>query len=303
MLEALTSNPQVWGSTALFVTYDENDGFFDHVVPPFPAPSPAQGASTVDTTLEQFHPAPGDPDLAGPYGLGQRVPMFVVSPWSKGGFVCSQTFDHTSILRFMEARFGVHEPNITPWRRVVCGDLTAAFGFAHADAAVPSLPDTGGFEPPDENRHPSVVPAPPANPMLPTQEPGVHPARSLPCDLVADGRVDTGSVRIEFANPGAVGANYLVTTVAAGPWSYTVEPAKSLTGEWKPTGSYDLTVHGPNGFFRQFKGSLALGPDVTARHNGSTGQVQLVLTNFGGKPVRLTVTDAYGGRFTHRRAR
>ena len=60
--------------------------------------------------------------------------MTIVSPWSKGGFVCSQVFDHTSVIRFIETRFGVHEPNITPWRRAVCGDLTTAFDFRTPDS-------------------------------------------------------------------------------------------------------------------------------------------------------------------------
>ncbi len=100
----LTSDPKVWAKTALFITYDENDGFFDHVVPPYPPAGAAQGRSTVSTELELYPGGGGLP--AGPYGLGQRVPMLVVSPWSTGGYVCSETFDHTSIIRFMERRFG-----------------------------------------------------------------------------------------------------------------------------------------------------------------------------------------------------
>jgi phospholipase C len=158
MLDALTSNPEVWSKTALFITYDENDGFFDHVVPPFPPSSKAQGQSTVDITGELFNPSDStnySSYVAAPYGLGQRVPMLVVSPWSKGGNVCSQVFDHTSILQFMEQRFGVHEPNISPWRRAVCGDLTSAFDFTRTDAKVPAFPDTSSYLPPDHRRGPS----------------------------------------------------------------------------------------------------------------------------------------------------
>ncbi len=124
VLKALVSNPDVWSKTALFITYDENDGFFDHVPPPFAPQSRDNGLSTVATTNEVF---PGDAShMAGPYGLGPRVPMLVVSPWTKGGWVCSQTFDHTSLLQFIEARFGAQYPvkagNVSPWRRTVCGD-------------------------------------------------------------------------------------------------------------------------------------------------------------------------------------
>ncbi|MCC3770376.1 phosphocholine-specific phospholipase C, partial [Streptomyces sp. UNOC14_S4] len=153
VLDALTSNPEVWSRTALFITYDENDGYFDHVLPPFPPASADRGASTVDTALDHF---PGNAHYAaGPYGLGQRVPMLVVSPWSTGGFVCSEVFDHTSIIRFMERRFGVREPHISPWRRAICGDLTSAFDFRLQRTTPARLPDTRAYEPQDRQRHSS----------------------------------------------------------------------------------------------------------------------------------------------------
>ena len=140
----LASNPEVWSKTALFITYDENDGYFDHVVPPFPAANAAQGKSTVSVSEEMFgsitSPSAPASSGAGPYGLGVRVPMFVLSPWSKGGRVCSEVFDHTSILRFMERRFGVREPNISPWRRTVVGDLTSAFDVSKPSSRCPRFP-------------------------------------------------------------------------------------------------------------------------------------------------------------------
>ena len=118
VLDALTANPDVWRTTTLFITYDENDGFFDHIVPPYAPETAADGASTVDSALEIYHGVSGLPGATvgqpGPYGLGQRVPMIVVSPWSKGGFVTSEVLDHTSIIRFIEQRFGVREPDISP---------------------------------------------------------------------------------------------------------------------------------------------------------------------------------------------
>ncbi|WP_306795642.1 alkaline phosphatase family protein, partial [Burkholderia sp. GbtcB21] len=51
-------------------------------------------------------------------------------PWTKGGWDCSETFEHTSVLRFLVARFGVKEPNISAWRRSICGVLTSAFDFS-----------------------------------------------------------------------------------------------------------------------------------------------------------------------------
>ena len=134
-LNALLANPAVWEKTALFVTYDENGGFFDHVPPPV-APAGAEGEFLTVAT-----PPSGYDGFLGPIGLGFRVPMLVISPYSRGGFVSSDVFDHTSMLRFLERRFGVEAPNITPWRRQTVGDLTAAFNFSGAvQPDVPALP-------------------------------------------------------------------------------------------------------------------------------------------------------------------
>jgi phospholipase C len=156
--------------------FDENDGFFDHLVPPLPAADPAAGGSTV-STAQEFYTVTGtnsDSFTPGPYGLGPRVPFLAISPWSKGGWVCSEVFDHTSIIRFIERRFGVAEPHISAWRRAVCGDLTSAFDFAQRQSSVPALPSTAAYVPPDDKRHPSYYPAPPAMGSLPAQEPGVR---------------------------------------------------------------------------------------------------------------------------------
>jgi phospholipase C len=120
------------------------------MVPPQAPTLPGSGLSTADITLERHTVVTAA--QAGtytadnlPYGLGPRVPMTVVSPWSKGGFVCSQVFDHTSVIQFIEQRFGVIETNLTPWRRAICGDLTSAFDFSKSDATVPALPSTTGY--------------------------------------------------------------------------------------------------------------------------------------------------------------
>ena len=151
ILDALTDHPDVWSKTAFFTTYDENDGFFDHVVPPTVPPTRAQGLSNVDIANEVF---PGSSEYAsGPY----------ISPWSKGGWVNSQVFDHTSLIRFIERRFGSQYPglmegNITRWRRSVSGDLTSAFDFRSPNDATVQLPSTVGYIPPDNQRHPNYVP-------------------------------------------------------------------------------------------------------------------------------------------------
>ncbi|MET9801775.1 phosphocholine-specific phospholipase C [Streptomyces sp. NPDC006368] len=301
VLDALTSNPDVWARTALFITYDENDGFFDHVVPPYVPSTAAQGLSTTPTALDYFTGRTGY--VAGPYGLGPRVPMIVVSPWSTGGYTCSETFDHTSIIRFMERRFGVREPNISPWRRAVCGDLTSAFDFARTQTAPAELPPTAGYYPPDRERHPDYRPTAPTVGTMPRQEPGSKPTRPLRYAPYVDGAADTGAgkYRLTFSGGPAAGAQFHVTSGnrTDAPWTYTTEAGKSIADTWNTQyskGVTDLTVHGPNGFLRRFRNpGKTPGPEVTARHNGATGNLDLTFTNAGTADARLTVTNAYGG--------
>ena len=137
VLSTLVSNREVWERTVLFITYDENGGYFDHVVPPV-APGGTPGEYLTASPLPEA--AEG---IAGPIGLGFRVPCLVVSPFSRGGLVCSQRFDHTSLLRFIETRFGVEAPNLSAWRRSAVGDLTGALDLAvRPDPSVPALPAT-----------------------------------------------------------------------------------------------------------------------------------------------------------------
>ena len=117
ILDILVSNPEVFSKTVLIINYDEADGSFDHIVPPAPPQTPANGASTVSIENEIVTDPASTP--SGPIGLAQRVPFIAISPWSKGGYVNSQVFDHTSVIQFIEKRFGVHERNISPWRRAV----------------------------------------------------------------------------------------------------------------------------------------------------------------------------------------
>jgi len=133
ILTTLTSNPEVWAQTAFIVVYDENGGFFDHVVPPTPP------AGTAGEWLSTLPSAAGG--VNGPVGLGFRTPALVISPFTAGGMLYSGTLDHTSVLRLIETRFGVEAPNISAWRRGAVGDFTGAFDFAKAPTTtVPSLP-------------------------------------------------------------------------------------------------------------------------------------------------------------------
>ncbi len=124
-LNAIAARPDVWAKTVFILNYDENDGIFDHVPPPVPP------AGTAQEFVKGL-----------PIGGGFRVPCIIISPWTAGGWVCSEGFDHTSVLRFLEKWTGIAEPNISDWRRKTFGDLTSAFRFADEKAATPQLPDT-----------------------------------------------------------------------------------------------------------------------------------------------------------------
>ncbi len=170
IVHSVMSNPRVWRRTALFITWDENGGFFDHVPPPV-APRGTPGEWVTASPLPSA--ASG---IAGPIGLGFRVPMLIVSPFTRGGLVCSDTFDHTSMLRFVEARFGVEVPNLSAWRRRVTGDLTSAFNFAAPpDFARPRLPAPGAAGG-GACTAPGPVRVP--RPSFPHQEPGRRPRPS-----------------------------------------------------------------------------------------------------------------------------
>ncbi len=140
VVSALMANPALWAKTLFLLTYDENGGFFDHV-PPTTAPPGTPGEYVTAPAV----PDPsviGSPPITGPIGLGFRVPTLIISPFSRGGFVSSDLFDHTSVLRFLETRFGAEVPNLSAWRRATVGDLTSALNFKKPDQSIPNLPST-----------------------------------------------------------------------------------------------------------------------------------------------------------------
>ena len=308
ILDALTDDPDVWSKTAFFLTYDENDGFFDHVVPPTVPQSRAKGLSAVDTTNEIFPGSTGNP--SGPYGLGVRVPMIVVSPWSKGGWVNSELFDHASLIQFIEKRFDLREENITPWRRAVCGDLTSAFNFKNPNDSVVHLPSTVAYVPPDNEKHPDYKPVPPVNQAMPVQEQGVRPARAVPYELYVRGAADfrSGTFEIHFANSGNTAAVFQVRSGNSldGPWTYTVGPHADLSDVWALSANrqtaYDLSVYGPNGFLRVFKGGISghssanLGSRVL--YDAQGGGISLDIFNRGAEPAKVRISDAYSNDAT-----
>ncbi|WP_225844580.1 alkaline phosphatase family protein [Streptomyces sp. HPF1205] len=159
-LEAIAANPDVWAKTAFILNYDENDGLFDHVPPPT---APAGTAAEYVNGL--------------PIGAGFRVPAIIVSPWTVGGYVASEAFDHTSPLRFLEHVTGVKETNISAWRRSTFGDLTSVFRFTDTQPA-PRLPTDTAQQLAEAQQEVATLPKPTlpgADQSLPVQEPGSRP--------------------------------------------------------------------------------------------------------------------------------
>ncbi|WP_225709349.1 phosphocholine-specific phospholipase C [Bradyrhizobium cenepequi] len=299
ILDALTANPEVWSRTVFLLMYDENDGFFDHVVPPTPPLHRGEGISTTSVAGE----AHGD---GKPFGLGVRVPMIAISPWSRGGFVNSEVFDHSSIIRFLEARFGVHEPNISPWRRAVCGDLTSLFDFATPNESAASdlamldafapLPDQRDFDSYKAHFEAKPFPQAPARFPPPMVETGPRPARPLAYDVAVDADIEADGVRLSFRNDGAIGVALRVQdmTQEAPPRRYTLEPGRSLNARSSIAfgAPYALRVDGPNGFMREFRGLARVSPGVRARHVRQDGSLVIDIVNAGG-PVIARLTDGY----------
>jgi phospholipase C len=260
------------------------------------------------TTDEFFQETSGA--LAGtqplPVGLGFRVPLLLISPWTRGGWVTSEVSDHTSVIQFLEKwteALGAPaiSPNISAWRRSVCGDLTGAFDFTTPVFGLPTLPATTVIgDPPGGAYHP-----PATTNAAPQQEPGTKPARPLPYQPNANLDGFAGSVaRLSFSNSGphvrkashfAVYNNVtpdqtLVSYPSKYPGQYTVPPSHrtvSATIEIG-TGPYDLTVVGPNRFLRRFTGDTNTAAQVTATYHQPG--LTLELANGGAAAVTFTVT-------------
>lgn len=280
VLDILTKNPEVWKKTIFILTYDENDGYFDHV-PPFVAPDPRKPetgkcSAEIDTSVEHIrrqqeldHGVPNKEAREGPVGLGFRVPMVIASPWTRGGRVCSQVFDHTSVFRFVQSfvnkKFGkaIHEDNTSLWRKTVSGDLTEAFRpyhggknddlpFLKKEPFIRSIYDAKFKAPPTNFKSLSPAEAaevaknPLGSPHLPQQEPGVKPSCALPYQLYAEPRLsdDRKSIQItmearnEVFGARALGAPFNVYI----PRNYLVAPANGESASFEKVGSRSYAV-------------------------------------------------------------
>lgn len=327
-IRILTQNPEVWKKTIFILTYDENDGYFDHV-PPFVAPDPSNpesGKTSPGLRPElDFHSLERDKargygrgERGGPIGLGYRVPMIVASPWSRGGYVCSQVFDHTSPIQLMEKvlaeRMGrpVAEPNITPWRRAVCGDLTSTFRpFRKQEGRSLPYPDKAAFFQsvhqaqfrPLPSGFRKVTSSQPIEKLMPRQEPGTRPSTALPYELHADGGLNADKTQFELRL--AAGNRLFGAASAGSPFhaytpnrfrgklelrtrAYAVAAGENLVDQWAmegfDEGIYHLRVHGPNGFYREMAGTaLAKGVEVFCEY--SNGGLSIRVDNPGSDPA------------------
>ena len=303
VLKILTDHPEVWKKTIFIINYDENDGYFDHI-PPFVAPNPddptsGKTSATLDYSAEYVSKsqelASGVKEehaTAGPVGLGYRVPLFIVSPWSKGGWVNSEVCDISSTLKFLEyfieKKYGkkIVEENISSWRRAISGNLTPAFRpyngekinlpaflrrHQHISAihAAKELPTPNGYKKFEENELVQVQKKPLHHPLLPSQEKGIRPSNGLNYELYVDSLVDKSRVNLRFTSATelfkerSLAAPYLVYTgstyqTGARSWSFATN-RDTIEYEWPleefKNNHYQLHAYGPNGFYRRFEGS------------------------------------------------
>lgn len=306
VLDILTKNPEVWKKTIFIVTYDENDGYYDHV-PPFSIPDakrPGTGQCSpgIDTEAEYVRldnelkqGIPKKQAREAPIGLGFRVPMLIASPWSRGGKVCSQLFDHTSTLQFLETfvnkKFNknIRLDNISQWRRTICGDLTSAFSpwdgsrpeniaFLQRDRHVENIYNAqfkeipSGFKKLSDQQIAQVIQAPVPSALAPAisalmaaQEKGVRPSCALPYELYADGGSDGGrkqfAIRMAAGNSvfgkGAAGAPF--TVCAPGKFSDRgAEAEVSRNWSFAVTAGNELTYSWPLESFEDHRYHLRL---------------------------------------------
>jgi phospholipase C len=306
-MDILTKNPEVWKKTIFILAYDENDGYFDHaptfIAPEYGKPETGLASQGIDTRLDHVIAKNDGP---GPIGLGYRVPLVIASPWTRGGFVNSQLFDHTSVLQFLEIflnkkfRKNIVEDNITQWRRTICGDLTSVFRTYHGEKieVLPFLKKDPFIEtvhkakfknaPSDYKRlsddEIDVINKDRKNsPYLPQQEKGTRPACALPYEFFVDGELNATSQTFEIkftASKGvfknAVGVPFLVHARNFGgkdfvERAYAVAANDTLKDAWPlndfADGEYELEVYGPNGFYRLFTGDKNAGLAVSVKYS------------------------------------
>jgi phospholipase C len=299
VLEAFVSFPEIYKKSVMILNYDEGGQFYDHHWIPTPPINDADGISTV-TTVGEITSVPL------PVGPGFRVPLLFVSPWTRGNIVLSEIADHTSVIQFIETRFNVTLNTISPWRRSMMGDLTSAFDFENPDYSWPSLPDTSNYVN-ESNIECSTLPYPsvPAVQSFPQQETGTRVSRALPYQFTVSDSLGDATLDVTVNNVGPHGAPFILYDIlnlnTVAPRKYAIEAGKSITDALVVTplsGLYSFSLHGPNGFLRQFAGVTGASSLMASlTYDVSKTSVLVNLTNAAstGAAVAFTVVDnAYG---------
>lgn len=315
VLNILTKDPETWKKTIFIINYDENDGYFDHVLPFAPPVNPSQpvdlngkeGVEYVDQSQEYMsQPSLKDYErIEGTVGLGYRVPMIIASPWTKGGFVNSEVSDHTSVLQFLEKfiqkKFSkdVNVDNISDWRRAVCGDLTSAFNSSPTKAPQMDYLNQKEFT--------KTINAAKSKPvpnlkwyaeneindgLLEIQERGSKPSNPLPYHFHVN--LDSGKIRMTNVKEAGVPLLVYDRTKFNGNdyhFSYALYSKQELSHAVNP-GIYDHEVFGPNGFFRKFSGNNTPEIDVQLMNSGLKNEAELVFKK-GKSNVSVIVEDLY----------
>jgi len=305
ILDKLKAHPEVYEKTAFILNYDEGGQFFDHAWTPTPPMNETDGISTAGVEGEINYDV--HTEVPAPMGLGFRVPLLVISPWSRGNIVVSEVFDHTSVIQFLEERFGFECPTISAWRRAITGNLLSAFDFeSPPDYSWPDLPDTSGYIPDARENCDLPYPTRPAEQTYPVQETGTRVSRALPYEFLVSDTVDLvqGTFTLDLANKGAAGAPFQLYDVLhpAAVKKYAVESQKSISDIMAvdSEGGYDFTLLGPNGFARMFMGNNTTACAYTSlsaklSYEPTTGSVTITTSNDDSADCSVTIQDhAYG---------
>ena len=316
VLNILTQDPETWKKTIFIINYDENDGYFDHVIPFAPPFNPNQpvdmngkeGVEYVNKNQEYMSSADlrDNERIEGTVGLGFRVPMIIASPWTKGGFVNSQVSDHTSVLQFLEKFIkkkynkDVTVDNISDWRRAICGDLTSAFN--KSESKIPTMNYL------DQKEYAKIINSAKNKPtpnlkwysekeidhqLLQIQERGIKPSNPLPYNyevnlknnkIVMTNLKDTAVPLIIYDKNKFDTADYY--------FSYALYSNNEISHEVN-VDSYNFEVTGPNGFVRKFKGNKKEEVEVTLSNNISKNEVEIKLKKTSAHKTDIILENLY----------
>jgi phospholipase C len=329
VLNILTKNPEVWKKTIFVLCYDENDGYFDHI-PPFTAPDPRNtltggfASHGINTKIDWSY----EHKRSNSIGLGFRVPLVVASPWSRGGCVNSQVFDHTSVIQLVEAWLAgkdkdVTEANISPWRRTVCGDMTSIFRPYNGESYTLPLPldrdetiigiHKAKFLEPMAGISPLTAEEVQSANVGVAQEPGTRPSCPLPYQLEANVKFNGGNLELSLESR----ADRFGAKTAGAPFNFWITQAEVVTARAyavKPGDMVkdflafgypsDIRIQGPNGFMRRFETTLeaaefsiyveAVDDHLEiSLHNGTRQALPVTLTDesYGAQPQQTTVNS------------